>query len=61
MEEYMLKFCMLDNKVFDIELEQEVNANSQEYLDWLSSGNIPMTFTEQNLKKYLFSKKYLSN
>lgn len=57
----MLKFCILDNKIFDIEFEQEVDANSQEYTDWLNSGNVPMTFTEQNLKKYLFSKKYLSN
>lgn len=57
----MLKFCILDNKIFDIEFEQEVDANSQEYTDWLNSGNVPMTFTEQNLKKYLFSKKYLNN
>lgn len=57
----MLKFCILDNKVFDIEVEQEVSANSQEYLDWLSSGNIPMTFAEENLKKYLLENKYLSN
>lgn len=57
----MLKFCILDNKIFDIEVEQEVSANSQEYLDWLSSGNIPMTFTEQNLKKYLLNKRFFKN
>lgn len=57
----MLKFCILDNKIFDIEVEQEVSANSQEYLDWLNSGNIPMTFTEQNLKKYLLNKRFFKN